>query len=48
METGQSNTFNPEETKNANGDNVKQILLGQRVIESDKGELEMASDNTTR
>jgi hypothetical protein len=34
LETRENNTFNQQETRNANGDNEKQILFGQSFFET--------------
>jgi hypothetical protein len=40
LETRKSNTSNQHETRNANGNSVKQIVIGQRALESSKWKLE--------
>jgi hypothetical protein len=36
---GNCNTFSQQETNNANSESVKEILIGQRILESDKWKL---------
>jgi hypothetical protein len=40
LETRKSNTSNKHETRIANGNSVKQIVIGQRAFESSKWKLE--------
>jgi hypothetical protein len=40
LDTRKSNTFNQQETRNANGESLNQILIGRRVLESSKQKLD--------